>query len=122
MEQDRKFYARYYIIRGQQALWKGGPAEQGSQYRNIVITSNQFASSEGKFQVYALEGTGKDIQDGKFAGPENEPQRIFDEDFDGFDAAVAKFEQIVKDSIDNGFTPFSLLDEMELQARLERMK
>jgi hypothetical protein len=122
MEQDRKFYARYYIVRAQQALWKGGPAEPGSQYRNIVITSNQFTSTQGKFQVYALEGTGKGIQDGKFAGPENEPQRIFDEDFDGLDAAVAKFEQIVKDSIDNGFTPFSLMDEMELQARLERMK
>jgi hypothetical protein len=47
---------------------------------------------------------------------------MFDEDFDGLDAAVAKFEQIVQDSVVNGFTPFSLMDEMELQARLERMK
>jgi hypothetical protein len=45
MEKERKFYARYYIIRGQKALWKGGPAEHGSQYRNIVITSNQFTST-----------------------------------------------------------------------------
>jgi len=51
MEKERKFYARYYIIRGQKALWKGGPAEHGSQYRNIVITSNQFTSTQGKFQV-----------------------------------------------------------------------
>ena len=122
MEKDRKFYARYYIIRGQQALWKGGPAEHDSQYRNIVITSNQFTSTQGKFQVYALEGTGKGIQDGKFAGPENEPQLIFDEDFDGLDAAFAKFEQIVQDSLVNGFTPFSLMDEMELQARLKATK
>ena len=88
MEKERKLYARYYIIRGQKALWKGGPAEHDSQYRNIVITSNQFTSTQGKFQIYALEGTGKGIQDGEFAGPENEPQLIFDEDFDGLDAAV----------------------------------
>ena len=122
MEKERKFHARYYIIRGQKALWKGGPAEHGSQYRNIVITSNQFTSTQGKFQVYALEGTGKGIQGGEFAGPENEPQLMFDEDFDGLDAAVAKFEQIVQDSLVNGFTPFSLMDEMELQARLKATK
>ena len=75
------------------------------------------------FRSMHLKGPAKAYkQDGEFAGPENEPQLMFDEDFDGLDAAVAKFEQIVQDSIVNGFTPFSLMDEMELQARLERMK
>ena len=121
MERERKFYARYYIIRGQQALWKGGPAEAGSQYRNVVITSNAFTSTQGTFQVYALKGTGKGIQDGEFAGPENEPQLFFDEDFQGLDAAGKKFSQIVKVSIADGFTPFTLMDELELQARLKAM-
>ncbi len=118
MKKERKFYARYPIVRGHQALWRGNAAEAGSQFRSVIITSNEFNSTEGTFQVYVLEGIGKGIQDGKFAGAEDDPQLLMDEDFEGLDTACKKLKEIIEDSAAKGFKPISIWDQIDFQAKL----
>jgi len=119
MQKERKPYARYYIVRGHQALWRGDPAEKGSRFRGFAITSNEFFSTTGTFQVYGLEGTGEGIRDGKLATSESEPTVLFDEDFQGLDGAGKKFDELLKQSRAEGFKPVTLLDEMAFQAKLQ---
>ena len=118
MATKRKPYARYYIIRGHQALWKGDPAENGAQFRQLVITSNEFNSTQGVFQVYGLEGTGNGIRDRKLA-ISDDPKILLDADFNGLDAAVEKFTQIVKEAEAQGFRQVTFMDELKFQAKLQ---
>jgi hypothetical protein len=122
MDNKRKPYARYYIVRGHQAFWQGDPTVSGSQFRQIVITSNEFNSTQGIFQVFALEGTGKGIQDGKLSISEDGPQVLIDEDFHGLDAAGKKFKEIAEDTQKRGFKPVTLMDELEFQAKVREQK
>jgi hypothetical protein len=78
MEKERKIYSRYVFNRGLQTLWKGDAAKAGSQFRSIAITSDEFNSTQGIFQVLALEGIGRGIKDGKFAGSKDDPKVLFD--------------------------------------------
>jgi hypothetical protein len=118
MPNERKPYARYYIIRGHQALWKGDPSEKGAQFRQLVITSNEFNSTQGIFQLYGLEGTGDGIRDGKLAISESDPKILIDADFNGLDEAVKKFAQIVKETQAQGFKEVTMMDELEFSAKL----
>lgn len=59
MKKDRKPYARYFIVRGRQAPWKGDPAEDGSQFRQVVITSDEFNSTEEHFRFMQLKASVK---------------------------------------------------------------
>src|SRR5258708_21007985 len=90
--EKRKHYARYYIVRGHQALWKGDPSESGAQFRQVAITSNEWNSTQGIFQVYGLEGTGKGIVAGKLAVSDNDTAILFQRDFQGLDPAGKKFQ------------------------------
>jgi hypothetical protein len=110
---DKKSYARYFIVRGNQALWRGDPAVTGAQFRQVVITSDEWNSTEGTFQVYALAGTGMGIVEDRLRVLP-EPAVLFDGDFQGLDAAGEKFEQIVKEAQAQGFRAISL---MEFQSR-----
>jgi hypothetical protein len=121
MNMDKKVYARYFIVRGNHALWKGDPAESGAHFRQVVITSDEWNSTQGIFQVYALAGTGKGIVDAKLS-VSPEPTVLFDGDFQGLDAAGEKFEQIVKEAQEQGFKSISLFDVMEFRSKLERAK
>ena len=120
MKKERKIYARYIIVRDFQALWKGDAAEAGSLFRSIVITSDEFTFTHGIFQVYVLEGIGKGVQHGKFAGAEDDPQLLVDEDFQGLEAAAQKFAAMVRDSEAKGFKRINLWDQIEIQGRLQR--
>jgi hypothetical protein len=122
MEKKRKPYARYYIVRGHQAFWKGDPAVSGSQFRQLVITSDEFNSTQGTFQVYELEGTGKGIQDGKLSVSQDEPRILVDEDFAGLDAAGKKFKEMAEDAQKRGFKAVTLMDELEFQAKAREQK
>src|SRR5260370_7853192 len=93
MARAKKHYARYYIVRGLQTMWRGDAAEAGSPFREFVITSNEFNSTLGTFQVFALEGASGGIKDGKFAPSDAEPTVLFDKDFDGLDSALNQFNQ-----------------------------
>jgi hypothetical protein len=117
--ENRKHYARYYVVRGHQALWKGDPAESGAQFRQIAITSNEWNSTQGTFQVYAVEGAGEGIRDGKLAVSGNDPNVLFDGDFQGLDVAAKKFDEIVKEALDLGFRLVTLMDELRFQAKLK---
>jgi hypothetical protein len=122
MKEERKYYSRYHIVRGHETLWRGDPSEAGSQFRQVLITSDEFNWTVGTFQVYALEGIGKGIQDGKFSGTEEGTKLLFDQEFQGLDTAGKKFEQIVNESVAAGFKSFTFVDDMMLQAKLNRKK
>jgi len=119
MARARKHYSRYFIVRGDQTFWKGDPAEKGSQFRQFLITSNEFFSTTGTFQVYGLEGIGNGIRNGKFAISDDEPRILFDQDFDGLEAAGKKFVELVKQTEADGFTPISLWDIVEFERKLQ---
>ena len=116
--EKHQHYARYYIVRGHQALWKGDPSESGAQFRQVAITSNEWNSTQGIFQVYGLEGTGRGIVDGRLAVSDSAPAVLFDGDFQCLDAAGEKFQQIVREAQEQGFRPVTLMDEMQFQAKL----
>jgi len=115
----RKQYSRYYIVRGNQALWKGDPDEDGSGFRQFLITSNEFFSTAGAFQVYGLEGTGKGIKDGKLATSDEEPKLLFDDDFNGLEAASKKFTQLVTQARKEGFREMSFIELLEFESKLQ---
>src|ERR1035438_3158039 len=98
MAEGRKVYSRYIYNRGLETFWKGDPAEAGSQYRSIVITSDQFNSTQGIFQILALEGVGKGIEGGKFAGTNGDPKVLFDKDIQDLDKASKQFKELVTEA------------------------
>jgi len=122
MAKEPKPYARYYIVRGHQTLWRGDAAEAGSEFRELVITSNEFNSTQGTFQLFALEGTGTGIKDGKLAVAESEPKVLCDQDFQGLEAAAKKFGEVVKEAEAQGFKTVSVIDQLEFEDRLRRSK
>jgi hypothetical protein len=121
MTKERKNYARYIFNRGLETFWKGDAADPGSQFRSIAIASDQFNSTQGVFQVYALEGVGKGIQKGKFAGSEDDPSVLFDKDFVGLEAAAKQFNDLAEDAMKNGFTLMDFMDVLEFESKIQRL-
>jgi hypothetical protein len=119
MAKERKAYARYIYNRGLQTFWKGDAAKAGSQFRSVAIASDQFNSTKGIFQVYALEGIGKGIQNGKFAGSDDDPHVLFDKDIHGLEAAAKQFNELLEDAQRSGFQPISFMDMLEFEAKLQ---
>lgn len=117
MEKERKIYSRYVFNRGLQTLWKGDAAKAGSQFRSIAITSDEFNSTQGIFQVLALEGIGRGIQDGKFAGSKDDPKVLFDKDFHGLDEAGKRFDNLVLAAEQEGFKKISFLDIIDFEEK-----
>jgi hypothetical protein len=122
MATAKKHYARYYIIRGHQTMWRGDAAEHGSPFREFVITSNEFNSTLGTFQVFGLEGASGGIKDGKFAQSDAEPRVLFDKDFNGLDEAAKQFDQLVSESRKLGFQPITTWDILEFEDKARRSK
>ena len=117
MPEQKEHYARYVIVRGHQALWKGDPSEKGAQFRQVVITSDEWMLTTGAFQVYALEGRGSGIVDHKLSVEPN-PKVLFDADFNGLEAASKKSGDLVKEAEALGFRVITFIEEMEFQAKL----
>jgi len=61
MTKNHKVYSRYVFNRGLPTLWKGDASDAGSPFRSVAITSDEFNSTQGTFQVLALEDTGRGI-------------------------------------------------------------
>src|SRR5436190_1893285 len=120
MSSERKIYSRYIFNRGLTTLWKGDPAVAGASFRSIVLTSPDFNSTGATFQVLALEGLGRGIEDGKFAGSQAEPQVLFDKDFNGLQSAANAFDELVKDAEAHGFTKMTVWDQIEFEAKLRQ--
>lgn len=97
---------------------EGDPAVSGSKFRQILVTSNEWNSTEGVFQVYGIEGTGKGTSGGKLAILDAEPIFLFDGDFQGLEIAGKKFDELLELSLAEGFNPISVIDAMEFQAKL----
>ena len=113
----KKHYARYPYVRGTQALWRGNASEKGAQFRQVVVTSIEWMSTQGVFQVYALEGIGNGIVNGKLS-VSPEPTVLCNDDFQSLDAAGKKFDQLIKEAQEKGFKNVSFIDELEFQAKL----
>jgi hypothetical protein len=120
MATAKKHYARYYIVRGMQTMWRGDAAQAGSPFREFVITSNEFNSTQGTFQVYGLEGASGGIKDGKFAPSDTEPTVLFDKDFNGLDPAAKQFEQLIEGAQRQGFKPMTMVDIIEFEDKARR--
>jgi hypothetical protein len=122
MARAKKHYARYYIVRGLQTMWRGDAADSGSLFREFVITSNEFNSTLGTFQVFGLEGASGSIKDGKFAPSDAEPAVLFDKDFDGLNSAVKQFNQLVTEAQQRGFEPVTMMEMIEFEDKLRRSR
>ncbi len=120
MATAKKAYARYYIVRGLTTMWQGDPATSGSLFRQVAITSNEFNSTQGVFQVFALEGPGGGIKDGKFARSDAEPTVLADKDFNGLDESVKEFDRLVDEAEQLGFKTISIMDIMEFEDKARR--
>ena len=57
------------------------------------------------FQVYEIEGKSTATKEGFFLMLEADKKLIFDGDFAGFEAADAKYKQLVAEAIEEGFHP-----------------
>jgi hypothetical protein len=114
VEQSKKHSPQYSFERGFCELWKGDRSKKGAQFRTVAIFSDQCEMTEGKFQVYALEGSVNGIEAGKISGAPN-PKLLFDGDYDSASAAEKKFQEIVAGAEAEGFKkmPRILLDERE---------
>lgn len=115
-------YARYFFVRGHLTMWRDDPAEPGSLFREFLITSNEFTSTLGRFQVYGLEAESAGIKDGRFAASDDEPTILYDNDFDGLKAASDEFHKLIADAERHGFHPMTELDLLEVEDRLRRSR
>jgi GNAT superfamily N-acetyltransferase len=120
MPEEKKIFARYYIVRGNQALWIGDAAENGARFRQICITSNDWASPFGVFQVYCLQGTSKGLKDGTLQiGP---PELLFDGDFQGQGDADRKFNELIEQAKREGFRIPSGIELIEFEAKAQEQR
>ena len=103
-------------------MWRGDAAEAGSPFREFVITSNEFNSTLGTFQVFGLEGASGGIEGGKFAPSDTEPTVLFDEDFNGLDKAAKQFDLLVSEARNLGFQPTTTWDILEFEDEVRRSK
>lgn len=101
-------------------MWRGDAAEPGSPFREFVITSSEFNSTIGTFQVFGLEGASGGIKDGRFAQSDAEPTVLFDQDFSGLDAAVKQFDQLVSDARKSGFKSITMWDILDFEDKARR--
>lgn len=122
MANAKKTYARYFIVRGFQALWRGDAATPGSLFREFVITSNEFASTQGMFQLYGIEAAGGGIKDGRLVPSAQEPTVLFDKDFDGLDSAAKQFHQLIAEAEGRGFQQVTMMDILEFEDKLRRSR
>jgi hypothetical protein len=120
MVSERKIYARYIYNCGLRTYWKGDASKAGSQFRSIAMTTDAFANTEAVYQVYALEGTGNGVVNGKFAGTKGDTSVIFDKDFQGMDAKAKQFAEVANDAQREGFKPIDVMDWLEFESKLSK--
>ncbi len=120
MATAKKYYSHFYVVRDMLTMWAGDAGNPGSLFRQFVITSNEFTSTQGTFQVYGLEGASGGVKDGKFTTSDAEPTLLFDKDFDGLDSAAKQYEQLVADAKQRGFRPVTMMEYLEFESKLRR--
>lgn len=121
MPKEGRIYARYYIVRGHTTLWRGNADEKGAQFLEVVITSNEFNSTQGIFQVLALQGTGAGIVDGELK-TEKDLNVLLDRDFNGLDSALKEVQTITSHAELHGFKPVSLIEQLEYEEKRRQSK
>jgi hypothetical protein len=118
MAGERKTFARYVYNTGLRTFWKGDASKSGSQFRSIAMTTDSFANTGSIYQVYGLEGTGRGIVNGKFAGTEENTKVLFDKDFQGLEAAAKQFSELADNAQTEGFKLIDFMEWLEYESRL----
>jgi hypothetical protein len=103
MSDQEQVYSRYLIVRAHGLFWNGDPSKSGSRFREFFITSDDWSSMAGTFQVFGIEGTSNRLQDGFLVISDDSKNLIFDGDFAGLEAAEVKYKQLVAEAIKEGF-------------------
>jgi len=116
----KRIFARYIYNRGLVVLWKGDPAEAGAICRSIALVTDAFNSTLAPCQVYALQNVGKGIAKGKFAGTEDEPTLLFDQDYDSLEEAGRKVQELTAQAEADGFRQMTLWDQIEFEDKARR--
>lgn len=109
-EGKKKHYARYVFVRGNQALWKGDASEAGAQFRQVVITSDEWMLIKGHSRSTPLEKASARASSKASLDTEPDPKLLFDRDFKGLEQAAEKFKQIIKEAEDQGFRAVGLFE------------
>ncbi|HTT18992.1 MAG TPA: hypothetical protein VMG82_08600 [Candidatus Sulfotelmatobacter sp.] len=118
---NKRIYSRYDIVRGQTTLWRGNVHEKGSHFLELVITSNEFNSTQGVFQVLAFQGIGAGIVDGELKTEDN-TNVLVDRDFNGLDAALNEVQKITAHAQSHGFKPLSLIGQFQYEQNRRESK
>ena len=108
MSNQKQGYSRYLVVRGHGIFWQGDPSS-GGRFRELFITSDQWSSMAGIFQVYGIEGKSSGLDGGFVSVLEEGKKLIFEGDFAGFDAADAKYKELIADAIKDRFIKKSKL-------------
>jgi hypothetical protein len=116
----KKNYARYIYSRGLTTMWKGDPANPGAVYRSITLVSDAFNETAAPCQVYALEGIGKGIDKGKFAGTRGESTLYFDQDYQTLPEGYRQMKELEAKAQADGFKIMTLADIIEFEEKASR--
>jgi hypothetical protein len=119
---EKKIYSRYNIVRRQETLWKGNPAQGGAAFREFLITSDDWNSTAAIFQVYAIEGISQGIEGGTLSIDHKNTKLLSDNDFNGLEAAEKKFKELVDDAMKQGFKELSVVDHADFEQKLRESK
>ena len=101
---------------------EGDPAKTGAEFREFLMTSDDWNSMAAVFQVYGLEGVGRGIKDGGIVVNYEETKLLSDGDFNGSEAADKKFKALVDEATKLGFKELSLIERTEVNQKLHESK
>jgi len=117
-KKDKSNFARYGFIRGMETLWMGKAEQKGSRCRQVCMTSPDWASPFGTFQVYSVQGVSQGVVDGTLHT--SPPELLFDADFADYQAAEKKFSELAAQSQKEGFDPLTMQDWIDFQIAVQR--
>jgi len=120
MKQNRRVYSRYHLNRGNVALWKGSSTERGSTFRQVVLTSDAWNSTDAIFQIFALEGTSNGLKNGVLDIDDAQIKVLFDEDRQGLKAAADKAQELVQQAQRDGFKELSIFDQARYEEKVRQ--
>jgi len=117
---EEKRFAKHSFFRRIQALWIGNPAKNGARFREAGMTSDDWMSPFGAFQVYCVQADSHGLVDGGLrTGP---PELLFDADFQDQVEADRKFEELVREAEAEGFRVPTMIDIIDFQAKAQEQK
>ena len=82
--------------------------------------TDAFNSTVAQCQVYELQGVSKGIANGKFAGTEDQPTLLFDQDYNTLEEAAKQVRELTSQAEQEGFRQTTLWDQIEFEEKARR--